>query len=139
MTTSDTHPHRAVVEGYLNDLAEGNFEESASQFTEDAVYIHPRIDNDGSTHEDRHDPIVLEGRDSILEYFVDMRGERDVEHALVKTLANECGIAFVGEVSGADTFRPQRDRTAPNYLVGFAEIRDGKISYYIVGNLLGPT
>ena len=121
MTDSDTHPHVAVVERYLECLRNDDYEGAAEQFTEDARYLHPPT---------FRDEVAAIGRDAILEYFRESRGARDIEHTIERSVVDGDACAVQGRMTGGDV-------DGDEVFVSYAEIEDGRMSYYCAGFLKG--
>ncbi|KAB1190432.1 nuclear transport factor 2 family protein [Haloferax sp. MBLA0076] len=107
-----------VVQRYWTHLEAGEFEEAAAQFTDDVTYIHMPI------FETR---TIVNGRDELLHYFRDIRGKRDLDHILEKSVANEgeCFVYGTGKGDAIDT---------EHVFGAYAELDDGKISHYSITN-----
>lgn len=118
---SSTHPHVAVVERYLECLRNERFEEAASQFTENARYYHPPT---------FRDEVEAVGREDILEYFLESRGPREIDHTIERTVVEGDACAVYGYMTGGDVDGDER-------FVSYAELEDGKLSYYCAGFLKG--
>ena len=112
---------RAITD-YFTHLENNDFESAAEQFTEDCVYYHPPS---------YQDSIKVEGRGDLLEYFAEVRGPQDIDHGLEKIVISKDTIAFIGHQTGGDT--------GDDYFISYAELKDGKISYYMAGFLIGST
>jgi ketosteroid isomerase-like protein len=112
---------RAIAD-YFTHLENNDFESAAEQFTEDCVYYHPPS---------YQDSIKVEGREELLEYFAAVRGPQDIDHILEKLVVYEDKIGFIGHQTGGDT--------GDDYFISYAELEDGKISYYMAGFLIGST
>ncbi|PSQ11024.1 nuclear transport factor 2 family protein [Halobacteriales archaeon QS_5_70_15] len=121
MTRSDSHPHVAVIERYLERLRNDDFEGAADQFTPDATYLHPPT---------FRDDVEAVGRDAILEYFRESRGTRDIDHAIERSVVDGDAVAVQGRMTGGDV-------DGGEVFVSYAEIEDGLMSYYCAGFLKG--
>jgi len=119
MGTDDDN--RAVVETYFEALDEADFRRAADQFTPEVTYIHPPMYSD-ETH--------IHGRETLYEYFAEVRGDSGIDHHVKRSVANRDTCAVVGYVT-------DRGKTEPEeYFVAYAEFETGRIDYYIAG-LLG--
>jgi ketosteroid isomerase-like protein len=116
-----TDPNVEVLRTYFESLDAADFERAADQFTESVSYRHPPMYGD-ETH--------VDGRDALLEFFVDVRGVQESRHVLERTVSNGDSAAAVGYVTDPDEDEPYE------YFVSFAEFENGRIDYYI-GGLLG--
>ena len=106
---------------YFEALANDDLEGAAEAFTEDGVYYHPP---------NFRDEITVEGREELREYFVENRGAKDIEHDIQKVVTDGDSCGLVGRLTGGDI-------DGEDYFVSFAELDDGKISYYMAGLLKG--
>lgn len=119
MASRDALPE--PLERYYDAMGNSDFETAAEQFTEDCIYYHPPSFRD--------DP-VIEGRSALFEYFSEERGEKDIDHAIQKVVRDGDSCGVVGHLTGADI-------DGEDYFVSYAELEDGKISYYMAGLLVG--
>jgi len=115
------HPHVEAVETYLQCLRDQRFDDAAAQFTEDAHYLHP------PTFQDEVEEV---GRENIRQYFVDSRGPRDIDHSIERAVVDGDSCAVYGRMTGGDVDGDER-------FVSYAEIEDGKLSYYCAAFLKG--
>jgi predicted SnoaL-like aldol condensation-catalyzing enzyme len=120
MTSNDSLP--AAIERYFDALEYHRFEEAAAQFTEDCVYYHP-----SSYQSD----VKIEGRGDLEAYFAECRGTQDIEHEIDKILRDGDRVAYVGHQYGDDS--------ALDWFIVFAELKEGKISYYMSALVKGVT
>lgn len=106
---------------YFEGLKNDDFEQVLDQFTDDGVYVHPP---------NFRDETKVEGQAELRTYFTENRGSKDIEHEILKVVTdgNSCGL--VGKLTGDDI-------DGEDYFVSFADLEDGKISYYIAGLLAG--
>lgn len=116
--TADSGRPPAALEAYFEALDDGEFERAAQQFTRDAVYVHPPTYSDETR---------MEGRDELLEYFTEVRGENDIVHHLERVAVDGDACSTVGYVTDGEGEKPVE------YFVAFAEFDDDRISYYIAG------
>lgn len=72
----------------------------------------------------------VQGRDSLLTYFREVRGPQEKRYHIERTITGDDAVAAVGYVSEPDDDEPRE------YFVSYAEVVDGRIDYYI-GGLLG--
>jgi len=105
-----------LVETYLDCLENEEFERAADLFTEDGVYIHPPIFSDSPK---------IEGRENILEYFLETRGTRDVDHETTGTVVEGNKATILGTSTGDDI-------DGVHYYISYVETEGDKISYYCV-------
>jgi ketosteroid isomerase-like protein len=117
---SDNLP--TAITDYFAHLENNDFESAAKQFTENCVYYHP------PSYQDR---IKVEGREELREYFAKVRGPQDIDHVLEKLVVSGDTIGFIGHQTGEDT--------GDDYFISYAELENGKISYYMAGFLIGST
>lgn len=119
MSSDATLPEPLVK--YFEALATDDLEGAAEQFTEDGVYYHPpNFRNETS----------VEGREELREYFVENRGPKDIDHTIEKVVTDGDSCGLVGRLTGGDI-------DGDDYFVSFAELEDGKITYYMAGLLKG--
>lgn len=111
----------APLEDYFEALANDDLEGAAAAFTDDGVYYHPP---------NFRDEVVVEGQAELHEYFVENRGAKDIEHEILKVVTDGDGCGLVGRLTGGNI-------DGEDYFVSFAELEDGKISYYMAGLLKG--
>jgi ketosteroid isomerase-like protein len=116
-----TDPTVRTLETYFESLDAADFERAADQFTVDVTYRHPPMYGDETR---------IDGREALLEFFVEVRGSQESRHHLERTLAGGDAAAAVGYVTAPDDGDPYE------YFVSYAEFEDGRIDYYI-GGLLG--
>jgi len=110
-----------AVELYFHHLGSDDYAEAANQFAEDAVYLHPPNFQEEAT---------ITGRDAIESFFRESRGSKSVSHAIRKVVRSGDRCGLVGHATGEDI-------DGEDYFVSFAELDNGKISYYIAGLLQG--
>ena len=118
---AENRSRRDALEAYFEALDEGEFGRAARQFTRDTVYVHPPMYSDEAR---------IEGRDDLLEYFTETRGENELVHHLDRVSVTETTCSAVGYVTRGDEDDPIE------YFVAFAEFDGDQIAYYIAG-LLG--
>jgi hypothetical protein len=117
---SDVSPPEAVVQ-YFDYLADDQFRKAANQFTEDCVYCHPpNFQNE----------VVVRGREELFEYFSEERGSKEIDHEFERVMNSDSGCGLVGRLTGGGI-------DGEDYFIGYAELEDDKISYYIAGLLMG--
>jgi ketosteroid isomerase-like protein len=116
-----TDPKIRTLEEYFAGLDAAEFDRAADQFTADVTYLHPPMYGD---------EIRIDGREALLDFFVEVRGPQQSRHHLERTLASEDAVAAVGYVTLPDSDDPVE------YFVSYAELVDDRIDYYI-GGLLG--
>lgn len=98
---------------YLGGLHEGAYERAAEQFTGDVVYHHPLLDN------------PIEGREHLVEFWKrreSKEGATDTIHELQRWVIDGENFAFLAHMSGPRGATP---------FLGYGEIRDGKIAFYM--------
>lgn len=109
-----------TLEQYYDALDEAEFEAAAGQFTEDVTYIHPPTYSNETK---------IQGRDSLLTYFRDVRGPTDTIHHIDRVLTDESACAAVG-------YATHRGDDEPFVrFVAYAEFEGEHIAYYIAGVL----
>lgn len=118
---ASTPENRRILERYFESLEAAEFDRAAAQFTEDVTYIHPPLYGD-ETH--------LQGRETLLTYFTDVRGRQEHSYQLDRTVSDANAVAAVGHVTGPDSDEPRE------CFVSYAAIEDERIAYY-VGGLVG--
>lgn len=111
-----------VVARYFDALDAGEFELAAEQFTTDVTYIHPPMYGD-TTH--------VHGRDDLLTYFVETRGETETIHVTDRHTESDDVVALVGHVEPAGGGDPI------DHYVAYATFEGGRIDHYIAGVLGG--
>ncbi|WP_254525717.1 nuclear transport factor 2 family protein [Natrinema caseinilyticum] len=115
------HLHVGIIEAYLKHLRHDRFDKAADQFTEDAHYLHPP-----TFQEDVREV----GRENIRRYFVESRGPRDIDHSIERAVVEGDACAVYGRMTGEDVDGDER-------FVSYAEVEDGRLSYYCAGFLKG--
>ena len=111
-----------VVATYFDALDAGDFELAAEQFTADVTYIHPPMYGD-TTH--------IHGRDELLEFLTETRGETDPIHVTDRSTTSENVVALVGHIE------PEGGGEPIDHYVAYATFDGGRIHHYIAGLLRG--
>lgn len=119
---SRTDSKGEVVATYFEALDTGDFELAAEQFTSDVTYIHPPMYGD-STH--------IHGREELLKYMMETRGETDTIHVLDRSTTSEDVVALVGHVE------PEGGGEPIDHYVAYATFDGDRIDHYIAGLLRG--
>ena len=108
----------AVLQRYFDALDASDFEIAAEQFAKDVTYLHPPMYGDETR---------IDGRDALREFFVETRGETDSLHHVDRWLEGADGVSAVGHVT------PRDGDERLDTFVSYAEVVDGKITYYAAG------
>lgn len=106
-----------LIETYLDRLGNNDFEAAVGFFVEDCSYIHsPMFKNDVETT----------GRDSLLRYFEEVRGRKDVDFTILEHVTDGQHIGFFSTAEG---------EVDNEYFLGYAILEDDLIETYIVGTI----
>jgi ketosteroid isomerase-like protein len=119
---SETNSKAEVVATYFDALDAGDFELAAEQFTSDVTYIHPPMYG-GATH--------IHGRDELLEFMTETRGETDSIHVTDRSTTSENVVALVGHIE------PRSGGEPIDHYVAYATFDGDRIDHYIAGLLRG--
>jgi hypothetical protein len=120
MVDDDTIVDRIVSYWRHNEAEEWG--EAADQFHEDVTYIHTAMHYDLGIQR-------VEGRDSLLYYFSDIRGPRSIYHHLDRAFVDGDDCMLIGTATGDDM-----EGVSRFFVYAEADPEDGRIAYYEVGN-----
>lgn len=119
---SETDGKWQTIKTYFNGLDDGNFNVAAQQFTPGVTYIHPPMYGD-ETH--------IHGRDALLTYLTEVRGETDTIHVNDRNTVSGNVVALTGHVEPAGGGEPLE------HYVAYASFEGDLIDHYIAGLLRG--
>lgn len=108
----------AILRQYWRHLEADEFEAAANQFTEGVKYLHPPV-IEGVTD--------VVGRQTLYEYFSEVRGPRDITHTVEKQVVDGNAAGVLGVATGDDI-------DGIHVYVCYLEAENGEIGYYSTCN-----